>query len=159
MKRKLPALDSFRQKTRRLPPDVCRHINGYIFLNHPDTMRSRRQYRQSLLQNAPPCIFKQALDADDDDLDVITCIGCGNICYIERKLTKIGHFITEMAHEQHLNSLLIDDSCEHYTLAPHVKRWITQYQHGYHDLCHACSETPGWRSYMEEGQCAQCYPD
>ena len=92
-------------------------------------------------------------------MDVIRCIGCGDACYMELHLVKIGNFIKYMVHEQHLDSLLMDDSCEHYTVPPKILHWITNYQHGYHDLCHSCSQTPEWRHYMEHGQCSQCYPD
>ena len=94
----------------------------------------------------------------NEELDLITCIGCGDICYMELGLIKIGCFLKDMAHENHLDSLLIDDSCEHYTLHPKTFGWITNYQHGYNDLCHDCSETGEWRSYMEQGQCRACNP-
>ena len=159
MKRKGSALESFRRKTRRLPPDVCRQINSFIFLNHPDTIFYRRQYRQSLLQNAPAAPFHCALGAEDDELDAIRCIACGDICYLELHLVKIGTYIKDMVHESHLDSLLSDDSCEHYTLPHKILQWIANYRPGYHDLCHSCSESPEWIHYMEHGQCSQCYPD
>ena len=157
MKRAGPALASFRQKTRRLPPNVCRHINSFIFLNHPDTISTRRAYRETLRAQAPPSTMHTALHSDDEELYAVSCIGCGDICYVVFLHHRIGTFVKDMAHELHVDSLVSDDSCDHYTLPDTVRGWLERFRPGDHDLCYACSETAVWRSYMEQGQCHACY--
>lgn len=89
------ALAAFRALTARLPPDVGRHINGFISWEHHDNVRRFPEiaYRRDLRRRAPPNVFCAAVAASERSpyahhfqkgrLYVHTCCVCGVPCFLE----------------------------------------------------------------------------
>ena len=75
------ALQEFRNRFQKIPREIGRHINGFIFVHHRDNLVNYIQYREELLQRAPKNPVVRALEMNE--FYVWKCIDCQDICEID----------------------------------------------------------------------------